>query len=72
MQIDLNSMSQKEIVLEHLKYRGTITPLEALGTYSIYRLASIIQRLRKDGHQIITNIKRSILQRPYAEYRLKK
>ena len=70
--IKVEDYTQKQLVLRHLQTRGSITPLEALGTYSIYRLASIIQRLRKDGHDIITNIKRSVLNRPYASYELKK
>lgn len=64
------NISQKDLVLNHLKAGFTITPLEALGEYSIYRLAAIIKQLRYEGWKISTEIKRSVRQRPYAQYSL--
>jgi hypothetical protein len=45
--------TQKQQVLEHLRQHGYITPAQAMSQYKIYRLASIIRRLRLDGHEII-------------------
>lgn len=47
-------MTQKEMVLRHLQRFGTIQPMEALSDYSIYRLAAVINDLRKEGHLINT------------------
>lgn len=47
-------MTQKNIILNHLKDYGSIEPLEALGDYGIYRLASRISELRDAGYKITT------------------
>lgn len=47
-------MTQKKIILKHLKDYGSIEPLEALGDYGIYRLASRISELRDAGYKITT------------------
>lgn len=47
-------MTQQERVLDHLKTHGSITPLEALSEYGIYRLSVAIWRLRKQGYPITT------------------
>ena len=47
-------MTQREMILNHLRAHDTITPLEALSTYGVYRLSSIINRLRHAGHDIET------------------
>lgn len=47
-------MTQKDIILKHLKDYGSIEPLEALGDYGIYRLASRISELRDAGYKITT------------------
>ena len=47
-------MTQKEMVLRHLKRFGTIQPMEAQQDYSICRLAAVINDLRKEGHLINT------------------
>ena len=45
-------MTQKEMILYHLKIYGSITPLEALQEYGIMRLASRISDLKVQGHDI--------------------
>ena len=45
-------MSQKEIVLKHLKTYGNISSWEAIQNYHITRLAAVISLLRADGHDI--------------------
>ena len=61
------NMTQKEAILEYLKHQP-ITPLKAQAEFGVWRLASIIHRLRREGHKIITIRRRSYNKRPYAEY----
>ena len=49
-------MTQKDLVLEHLKSGMSITPLIALERYGSFRLGSIINRLRNEGHNISTKL----------------
>ena len=48
--------SQCKQVLKHLKKHKSIMPLQALNLYGIYRLASRINELREDGHNIDTKM----------------
>jgi len=57
-------------VLDHLIYRKTITPLEALGCYGIMRLAPRILELREMGHKIETKLRTDPMGKKYAQYRL--
>ena len=36
-------MNQSEMILSHLKRRGTITPMQALGNYGCFRLAARVK-----------------------------
>ena len=45
-------MSQTERILWHFKNYGAITPLQALYKYGIYRLASRIHDLKRQGYDI--------------------
>lgn len=47
-------MTQKSVLLEHLKRYGSIEPLTALREYGIYRLGARIADLRSDGYNIVT------------------
>lgn len=62
-------MSQKEVLLKHLK-RKTISQYEALLVYGIARLASRIDELRKEGWTIETIMKRDDKGKRYARYKL--
>ena len=62
-------MTQNEMVLRHLRLRGSITPLEALSKYGIMRLAARIEELRRKGLQIETEKKGK---QGFAEYSIKK
>lgn len=62
--------SQNDKVLKHLKSGKTLSPLEALGIYGIYRLAARIFELREAGHEITADIKDDGQGRTYAEYSL--
>ena len=52
--MDDNRITQKKLILAHLKNYGSIEPLTALREYGIYRLGSRICDLRKEGHNINT------------------
>ena len=47
-------LSQKSIILNHLKSNGSITSWGAIQSYRITRLAAIINDLRKEGYNIST------------------
>ena len=64
------SKTQKSRVLDHLRYRKSITPLEALGCYGIMRLAPRILELREEGHKIAPMLRTDPMGKKYAQYRL--
>lgn len=45
-------MTQNDRIMNHLNEHGSITQLEAMTEYGIYRLASRISDLRKEGIKI--------------------
>lgn len=47
-------ITQKQMILNHLKDFGSITPLQALDEYACYRLSAQIFKLRDEGHDIET------------------
>lgn len=47
-------MTQKEMVLEHLRSHGSITSMDAIMKYGITRLSDVILRLRREGYNIET------------------
>lgn len=70
-------LSQKKVILDHLKKFGSIEPLTALREYGCYRLGARISDLRNDGYNIITETIRSVSHitgRPvhFANYKLVK
>lgn len=65
-----NRDSQKSQVLDHLLWRKSITPIEAVVCYRIMRLAPRILELRQDGHSIVTEMRRDSMGKKYAKYRI--
>ena len=63
-------MTQKTTILVHLKKHKTISPKESWALYGIYRLSDIILKLRRDGHQIATDMRPAPNGSSYGEYRL--
>ena len=57
--------TKQDKVLTHLQTYGNITPLEAINEYGSFRLGAIIFNLRKEGHDITTNI---VPKKGYAKY----
>jgi len=45
-------LTQTEMILNHLKTKGRITPLEALNLYGCFRLGARVYDLRQRGVQI--------------------
>ena len=45
-------MTQSEMVLNHLRYKGAITPMDALTQYGIMRLGARIYDLKHQGINI--------------------
>lgn len=66
--------TQNDMVLEHLRAKGTITPMEAMNQYGIMRLGARIWDLKRDGHRItrrlVSGKNRFGLRVDFAEYRL--
>jgi hypothetical protein len=46
------AMTQKEMILMHMREHGSINPQEAMIKYGIYRLAARINDMRRDGIEI--------------------
>lgn len=55
---------------EHLRSGRSISPLEALGLYGVFRLAARIKELRNAGWAINTDIGEDRTGRTYARYAL--
>lgn len=64
-------MTQTTEILQHIKLFGKITPLEAFNLMGCFRLASRINELRREGHDIKTTMVESNGKR-FAEYSLTK
>lgn len=65
---ELSVTPQARKILLHLEKHKTITPLEALGVYGIFRLAARIWELRKIGKRIETIHMTDENGKPYARY----
>jgi hypothetical protein len=62
------STTQLDQIKAHLVTGRSITALEALGLYGVFRLAARIKELRNKGWEIETEIKHDISGKVYAEY----
>lgn len=74
--MDEDKLTQKKVILAHLKRFGSIEPLTALREYGCYRLGARIADLRRDGYNIITETMTAyskITGKPvrFANYKLK-
>lgn len=59
-------------VKEYLESGRSVTPLEALGNWGMFRLATAINVLRKRGMDIRTDLKEDPNGKTYAQYTLEK
>lgn len=68
--VALSLKPQARKVLRHLEIDGYITPMIALNTYGIYRLAASIHELRQKGIGVETEVREDAAGHRYAHYRL--
>lgn len=61
-------MTQNETILNHMMTGRSISPLEALGLYGVFRLAARVFDLKQMGVDIQTRTKVDINGKQYAEY----
>lgn len=61
---------QARRVLRHFRSRRTISPMEAIVSYGIFRLAASIHELRKAGYSITTDLRQDAGGHRYARYRM--
>ena len=61
-------MTQNETILNHMMTGRSISPLEALGLYGVFRLAARVFDLKAMGVDIQTLTKVDINGKLYAEY----
>lgn len=67
----MNSTHQTQ-VLDHLKQGRTISQAEAICYFDCYRLSAVIERLRKQGYDIVTYHERNLnCKGTHARYELK-
>lgn len=64
--------TQREIVLEILLDKDTITPAEAWDNFNCTRLAAVIKILRNENYPIDTDMLKSKKGKPFAQYRMNK
>jgi hypothetical protein len=68
---DLKLSPQCRTILRHLEKGKTISPLESLMVYGIYRLAARIMEIRDAGHDVITHNRKDERGKKYGEYQLR-
>lgn len=64
--------SKIDYLKAHLKSGKSITQLEAIGLYSMFRLAARVHELKQQGWNIVTTLKLDSNGSQYAEYKLAK
>ena len=62
--------TQLDHLRAHLKSGRSLSSLEALGLYGMFRLAARIKELRNKGWQIDTHMREDPNGKPYAVYKL--
>lgn len=60
--------SQKQQILDHLRSKGSITPMEGLINYGMTRMAARVDELRQDGWIILTLLSTDERGSRYARY----
>ena len=61
--------TQCEQILAHLR-KGTLTPIDALNAYGVFRLAARVKDLRDQGHDVVT-IREVQGEKTFARYMLR-
>lgn len=63
-------MTQTEQILQRLKTGRTLTPIDALNNYGVFRLAARVKDLRDQGHDVVT-IREVHGEKTFARYMLR-
>tara|TARA_R110002110_G_scaffold71488_2_gene191061 strand:+ start:96 stop:323 length:228 start_codon:yes stop_codon:yes gene_type:complete len=61
-------LTQGQKILMHLETKGSITPIEALHLYQVFRLAARVEELRQQGYEIETDMRTDLTGKRYACY----
>lgn len=67
---DLKLPPQARKILAHLEKGKTVTPMESMIVYSIYRLSDCIFKIRNAGYVVVTEERQDAQGHKYARYRL--
>lgn len=65
-----NELKQEDLILAHLQEEKTLSPMEAVTEYGVWRLAAVIHKLRAKGYKIVTHNTKSKTGKTFAEYEL--
>jgi Helix-turn-helix domain len=68
---DLRLPPQAKTILRHLEKGKSITPMESLIVYGIYRLSDCILKIRRAGHDVLTYDRQDERGKKYGEYSLR-
>lgn len=63
-----NGRPMKELILNHLRRNGDISPVEASAMWACRDLPKRISELRKEGHPIAVEYKKDSMGQRYARY----
>jgi hypothetical protein len=67
---ELRLKPQAKRVLRHMERKKSITALEALGVYGIFRLAAVIYDIKQAGFNVISTLHHDTNGKRYARYSL--
>ena len=67
---ELSLKPQARRVLRHMEKGKSITPLEALGVYGIFRLAAVVFDIRKAGFDVTSSLHTDANGKRYSRYAL--
>ena len=68
----MSKTTQDQTILDHLQQGKTISQAEAIELCDCYRLSAVIDRLRKQGFEIVTHNEKNLNSKgTHARYELK-
>ena len=70
MKVAKHLKPQTQMILDHLKSYGHITPVEAGAVYKVRSLSKRISEIKEAGHKIKTQLKADACGQRYAYYSL--
>lgn len=70
MKVTKHLKPQTQMILEHLKQYGHITPVEAGAVYKVRSLSKRISEIKEAGHKVKTQLRADACGQRYAHYSL--